>query len=72
MVNPKTQVAITSFISQIHETQAEINSYASIYNKDYDPVEIMQKLNFLKATAQNMMSPDLIQKINFAKQMNSY
>lgn len=72
MVNEETQAAIASFISEIHETQAEINSYASIYNKDYDPVEIMQKLNFLKATAQNMMSPDLIQKINFAKQMNSY
>lgn len=72
MVNPDTQAAIASFISEIHEIQAEINSYAGIYNKDYDPVEIMQKLNFLKATAQNMMSPDILQKINFAKQMNSY
>lgn len=70
-VNNETAQSIQIFVNRITATQQEINSYASEF-KGADPVEIMQKVNFLRSYAQNLMSPMILQKVNFAKQMGNY
>lgn len=69
--NEETAPIINELIANISSKQAIINSQAQTYMK-HDPVKILQDLNFLKGYAQNMMSPDIMQKVNFAKQMSSY
>ena len=70
-VNKDTEQSIQAFTRSISDLQSQVNSYASLYVKK-DPVEIMQQLNFLKSYAQNLMSPQIMQKVNFAKQMGTY
>lgn len=70
-VNKDTEQSIQAFTRSISDLQSQVNSYSSIYVKR-DPVEIMQRLNFLKSYAQNLMSPMIMQKVNFAKQMGTY
>ena len=60
-----------TFTRSISDLQAQVNSYAGIYVKK-DPVEIVQELNYLRGYAQNLMSPMILQKVNFAKQMGNY
>lgn len=62
---------VDTFIKGITNTQQEINSYANEF-KGADPVEILQKVNILRSYAQNLMSPMIMQKVNFAKQMGNY
>lgn len=69
--NKDTEQAVRMFISSISDLQSQVNSYALAYVKE-DPVNIMQKLNFLRSSAQNMISPMVLQKVNFAKQMSNY
>jgi hypothetical protein len=63
--------AIQGFTSSIASLQSQVNGYASTYVK-VDPVEILQKLNYLRGYAQNIMSPQILQKVNFAKEMGTY
>ena len=69
--NKDTQQAVQTFTRSISDLQAQVNSYAGIYVKK-DPVEIVQELNYLRGYAQNLMSPMILQKVNFAKQMGNY
>lgn len=62
---------VDTFIKSVTNVQQEINSYASEF-KGADPVEILQKVNILRSYAQNLMSPMILQKVNFAKQMGNY
>ncbi|TXI97955.1 MAG: hypothetical protein E6Q32_10885 [Neisseriales bacterium] len=69
--NADTAPAIQNLVSTISQLQDQVNSYSSQFVKT-DPVEIMQKLNFLKAAAQNSMSPEIMQRVNFARQLGNY
>jgi type IV secretory pathway VirB10-like protein len=69
--NKDTAQSITNFVSSITTLQQQINSYATLYVKK-DPVVIVQELNYLRSYAQNQMSPQIMQKVNFAKQLGSY
>lgn len=69
--NEETAPIINDLIASISSKQSIINSQAQAYMK-HDPVKILQDLNFLKGYAQNMMSPDIMQKVTFAKQMGNY
>jgi len=69
--NSDTQAYIASFIQSITQKQNEINSYSTKYTKKYNPVEILQQLNFLKSYAQDLMSPEILQKVTFAKQLEN-
>lgn len=70
-VNKDTAQSIEAFIRSISDLQSQVNSYATLYIKK-DPVEILQQLNYLRAYAQNLMSPSLLQKVNYAKQLATY
>ena len=70
-INTDTASSIQAFTSSISDLQSQVNSYASTYVKK-DPVEILQQLNYLRGYAQNLMSPMILQKVNFAKQMGTY
>ncbi len=70
-VNNDTQQTITSFTKSITNVQNQVNSYASKY-VTHDPVDILQRLNYLRAYAQNQMSGEIMQKVNFAKQLSNY
>ncbi len=70
-MNKNTEQSIQAFTRSISDLQSQVNSYAYIYVKK-DPVEILQQLNYLRGYAQNLMSPSLLQKVNFAKQMSNY
>lgn len=70
-VNKDTEQSIQAFTRSISDLQSQVNSYSSIY-VIRNPIEIMQQLNFLKSYAQNLMSPQIMQKVNFAKQMGTY
>ena len=69
--NNDTQQAIALFTKSITGLQEQINSYAYLYVKK-DPVVLVQELNYLKGYAQNQMSPSIMQKVNFAKQLGNY
>jgi conjugative transfer pilus assembly protein TraH len=69
--NKDTQQAIQVFTSSISDLQSQVNSYAALYVEN-DPIEILQRLNYLRSYAQNLMSPMILQKVNFAKQMGTY
>lgn len=69
--NNDTQQSIANFVGSITTLQRQINSFATLYVKK-DPVVIIQELNYLRGYAQNQMSPQIMQKVNFAKQLGSY
>lgn len=70
-MNKDTEQSIQVFTRSIADLQNQVNNYSSLY-VIRTPVEIMQDLNFLKSYAQNIMSPQIMQKVNFAKQMGTY
>lgn len=69
--NAETAQSISNFVNSITGLQHQVNSYATLYVKE-DPVKILQELNYLKSYAQNQMSPQIMQKVAFAKQLGSY
>ena len=69
--NKDTQQSIQVFTSSISDLQSQVNGYAVMYIKK-NPVEILQELNYLRGYAQNLMSPMILQKVNFAKEMGTY
>jgi hypothetical protein len=69
--NKDTEQAVQVFTRSISDLQSQVNSYANTYIKK-DPVEIVQELNYLKGYAQNLMSPMILQKVNYAKQLATY
>ena len=69
--NNDTQQTISNFVKSIQDVQNRVNSFSSQYVKD-DPIVILNKLNTLKAYAQNQMSSEIMQKVNFAKQLSNY
>ena len=69
--NNDTELSIANFTKSVTDLQNQVNSYASVYVKK-DPVIILQELNFLKSAAQNQMSPEIMQRVNFAKELGSY
>ena len=66
--NKDTQQSIQVFTSSISDLQSQVNGYSTLYVKR-NPVEILQELNYLKGYAQNLMSPMILQKVNYAKQL---
>ncbi len=69
--NTDTAPAIQTLLSTISQLQDQVNAYSAQFIK-IDPIDIMQKINFLKAAAQNSMSPEIMQKVNFARQLGNY
>lgn len=70
--NPDTAQAIDGLITNIRSIQEKLNTLS--LDKRYarsDPVEMMQKINYLRSMAQNSMSPEIMQQVNFAKQMGN-
>lgn len=68
--NKDTQEAINGFIQSIVNLQTQVNSKAGEYKK-LDSIAMLQQLNFLRGYAQNQMSAEIMQKVNFAKQLGS-
>ena len=58
-------------MSSVSNIQAQLGIYSQQYVKK-NPAEIMMELNYLQGMAQNMMSPMIMQKVNYAKQIGSY
>ncbi len=69
--NNDTQQTIANFVNSIKDVQNRVNGFSSLYVKD-DPIVILNKLNTLKKYAQGQMSAEIMQKVNFAKQLNNY
>ena len=69
--NPETDRAISALVQNISSLQREVSTQVATHVKT-DPVEIIQKLNLLHSYAQNTLSPEIMQKVNFAKQLGSY
>ena len=69
--NSDTQASISHFLNTVTNLQSQINAQSAKYIT-HDPVELLQKLNFLRSYAQDQMSPDIMQKVNFAKQLQNY
>jgi hypothetical protein len=69
--NNETQQTISNFMKSIQDLQNRVNNFSSKFVKD-DPIVILNKLNMLKAYAQNQMSSEIMQRVNFAKQLNNY
>lgn len=69
--NEKTVSSVQSLMSSIGNIQAQLGIYSQQYVKK-NPAEIMMELNYLQGMAQNMMSPMIMQKVNYAKQIGSY
>ena len=69
--NNDTQQTISNFVKSITDVQNQVNSYSYKYIH-YDPIEVLQQLNYLRGYAQNQMSSEIMQKVNFAKQLSSY
>jgi hypothetical protein len=69
--NEKTASSVQSLMSSIGNIQAQLGIYSQQYVKK-NPAEIMMELNYLQGMAQNMMSPMIMQKVNYAKQIGSY
>ena len=69
--NSDTQASISQFLNTVTNLQSQINAQSAKYIT-HDPVELLQKLNFLRSYAQDQMSPDIMQKVNFAKQLQNY
>lgn len=68
--NKDTEQAINMLSQNILNLQNQLNSYAGVY-KTTDPVKLLQELDYLKGYAQNLLSPELMQKVNFIKQLGS-
>ncbi len=68
--NPDTQPSISDFLNTITNLQSQINAQSQKY-VTHDPVEVLQKLNYLRGYAQNQMSPEIMQKVAFAKQLSN-
>lgn len=69
--NDATDFAVKTLLNNITTLQSQVNSYQQDYVKT-DPVEMLQQLNYLKAYAQNQMSPAIMQKVTFARQLQNY
>ena len=69
--NNDTQQTISNFVKSIADVQNQVNSYSYKYIH-YDPIEVLQQFNYLRGYAQNQMSSEIMQKVNFAKQLSSY
>lgn len=69
--NDATDSAVKVLLANITNLQSQLNSYQQEYVKT-DPVEMLQQLNYLKAYAQNQMSPSIMQKVTFARQLQNY
>ena len=69
--NPETEKAISALVQNISNLQTDVSVQAAAHVKT-DPVEIIQKLNLLHTYAQNTLSPEIMQKVNFAKQLGNY
>lgn len=70
--NPMTINQIDLLQKRIENIQEQINTMSADYSNAKDPVQILQELNYLKSYAQNLTSPEIMQRINFAKQLNNY
>ncbi len=69
--NSDTGATVQKLVDNIGMLQTQINSYSSQYIVK-NPAELLQELNYLRGQAQNMMSPMIMQKVNFAKQIANY
>jgi len=70
--NPETDKVISALVQNISSLQTEVSTQVAVHVKKNDPVEIIQKLNLLHTYAQNTLSPEIMQKVNFAKQLGNY
>lgn len=71
--NADTAPYFDTLLSNITSAQDKLNTLS--VDKKYaksDPVEMLQKINYLRSMAQNSMSPQIMQQVNFAKQMGNY
>jgi len=62
---------VQKLVNNIGMLQTQVNSYSGQYIVK-NPAELLQELNYLRGQAQNMMSPMIMQKVNFAKQIANY
>lgn len=69
--NEDAKSAVEALAHNIEIIQNKLNSDSQKYMR-HSPVEIIQETNFLRSMAQSMYSPDLIQKIQFAKSFNNH
>ena len=69
--NADTEKSITTLVQNISNLQIEVSSQAAA-NIKINAVEIIQQLNLLHTYAQNIVSPEIMQKANFAKQLGNY
>ncbi len=69
--NKETIAVVQTLNSRIQNIQTQIGMYSNVYIKK-NPAQLLQELNYLRGMAQNMMSPMIMQKVNYAKQIGSY
>lgn len=69
--NKETAVEVHNLINGIGMLQDQVNSYSNQYIVK-NPAELLMEINYLRGQAQNMMSPMIMQKVNFAKQIANY
>jgi hypothetical protein len=69
--NAETTDSVQKLVNNIGMLQTQVNSYSGQYIVK-NPAELLQELNYLRGQAQNMMSPMIMQKVNFAKQIANY
>lgn len=69
--NTNTVAVVQTLNSRIQNIQTQIGVYSNVYIKK-NPAQLLQELNYLRGMAQNMMSPMIMQKVNYAKQIGSY
>lgn len=69
--NKDTVDKVSGLQAYISGLQSQLNSMQGDFVK-VSPVEMLQQLNYLKSYAQNQMSPEIMQQVNFAHQLTNY